>query len=201
MSLLSLIISLLALALSALTAWLTLIRRGTVRMTKPTVIYFGPDGNREQRYGKVFLRTLLYASSTRGRIVESMHVRLRRGESTQTFNVWVYGDRELSRGSGLFVGQNGVTANHHFLPPLDGDTFVFTAGEYALDVFASLVGSAQTLQLFSTILTVTPEMAAALQEEVNGLYFDWGPESSRYYAHIRPRPRLELPPFLRDLAG
>src|SRR2546427_296072 len=37
-------ISLAALAASGLTAWLTLFRRGTVYMTRPTVIFFGPDG-------------------------------------------------------------------------------------------------------------------------------------------------------------
>jgi hypothetical protein len=74
-------------------------RRGTVRMTAPTVIFFGPDGGpSEDRKlsAKVFLRTLLYSTSKRGRIVESMYVRLRRGESAQTFNIWVYGDTTLA---------------------------------------------------------------------------------------------------------
>jgi hypothetical protein len=39
----SLAISTLSLAVSAVTAWLTLFRRGTVKMTQPTVIFFGPD--------------------------------------------------------------------------------------------------------------------------------------------------------------
>jgi|HubBroStandDraft_4_1064222.scaffolds.fasta_scaffold226960_2 hypothetical protein len=41
---LALVVSFLALAVSALTAWLTLLRKGEIRMTRPTVIYFGPDG-------------------------------------------------------------------------------------------------------------------------------------------------------------
>jgi hypothetical protein len=42
------IISCLALFISGLTAWLTLLRKGTVRMTQPTVVYFGPDGGHEK---------------------------------------------------------------------------------------------------------------------------------------------------------
>jgi hypothetical protein len=40
---LSITISILALSLSVLTARLTLFRQGTVKMTQPTVIFFGPD--------------------------------------------------------------------------------------------------------------------------------------------------------------
>ncbi|HEV3510866.1 MAG TPA: hypothetical protein VGS05_04120 [Candidatus Sulfotelmatobacter sp.] len=39
----SVTISILALSVSAITAWLTLFRRGTIKITQPTVIYFGPD--------------------------------------------------------------------------------------------------------------------------------------------------------------
>ncbi len=39
-------ISTLALIVSALTAWFTLLRKGDLRMTLPTVVFFGPDGGR-----------------------------------------------------------------------------------------------------------------------------------------------------------
>lgn len=41
LSIIGLVISVLALGLSGTTAWLTLLRRGRVRMTQPTLIYFG----------------------------------------------------------------------------------------------------------------------------------------------------------------
>src|SRR5205085_1280179 len=107
-------------------AWLTLFRRGIVKMTQPTVIFFGPDMGSEP---KVFLRTLFYSTARRGQIVESMFVRVRRFESSQTFNIWVYGDKSLTRGSGLYVGQEGVTCNHHFLLPKDVAQYEFLAGE------------------------------------------------------------------------
>lgn len=78
-------ISVLALCISAVTAWLTLFRRGTVKMTQPTVIFFGPDSETQP---KVFLRTLLFATSKRGRVVQSMHIALSRSETHQNFNIW-----------------------------------------------------------------------------------------------------------------
>src|SRR4051812_21290578 len=98
----SIAVSVIALGISATTAWLTLFRRGTVRMTQPTVIFFGPDMSRnreETPLPKVYLRTLLFSTSKRGRIIESMHVALARNETLQTFNVWVHGDEKLVRGS------------------------------------------------------------------------------------------------------
>jgi hypothetical protein len=41
----AIVISLLSLLVSVTTAWLTLFRRGTVKMTQPTMIYFGPDAS------------------------------------------------------------------------------------------------------------------------------------------------------------
>jgi hypothetical protein len=82
------LISFCALAISSVTAWLTLFRKGRLRMTRPTVTFFGPDGPPSQGSGlKVFLRTLLYSTAKRAHIVEGMFVTLRRGESVQTFHI------------------------------------------------------------------------------------------------------------------
>jgi hypothetical protein len=188
----SLAISVLSLAISSVTAWLTFFRRGTVKMTQPTVIFFGADTPRAHdgaHLPKVYLRTLLFSTSKRGRIVESMHVALSRNETHQNFNVWVYGEREkLVRGSGLFVGETGIAANHHFLTPKDGNSFRFTEGHYKLDIFARLLGDKKPIMLFSQELDISREIAVALEEAGAGLYFDWGPDSSRYIPHIDKRP-------------
>jgi hypothetical protein len=184
---LSLTISVLALAVSTVTAWLTLFRRGTVKMTQPTVIFFGPDirAQGDTPLQKVYLRTLLFSTSKRGRVIESMHVALSRNETQQNFNIWVYGERgELVRGSGLFVGETGVAANHHFLTPKDGSSFHFTEGHYRLEVFAHLIGDKRPVSLFSQALEITRDKAIALEERNAGLYFDWGPDSSRYLPHV-----------------
>src|SRR5438270_567542 len=139
-----------ALAVSAATAWLTLFRRGRLRMTQPTVVFFGPDGgtsNRQPR-PKVFLRALLFSTSKRGRVIESLHVRLSRGETRQNFNIWVYGDEKLVRGSGLFVGESGVASNHHFLLPEDAPRYTFLPGTYVLEIFARILGEKAHRLLF-----------------------------------------------------
>jgi len=200
--LISVTISVLALSVSAVTAWLTLFRRGTVRMTQPTVIYFGPDTPRsrdESPLPKIYLRTLLFATSKRGRVVESMHVALSRNETHQNFNIWVYGDERLVRGSGLFVGEAGISANHHFLTPLDGSPFRFTEGRYRMQVFAQLLGNRERTMLFTQTLEISREMAAQLAEPDCGLYFDWGPDSSRYLPHVDKRPPLPNEDFLEML--
>lgn len=194
-------ISILALSVSAVTAWLTLFRKGTVKMTQPTVIFFGPDSGRdnESPKPKVYLRTLLFATSRRGRVIESMYVALSRNETRQNFNIWVYGNGKLARGSGLFVGWTGVEANHHFLMPRDGSTFHFTEGHYRMDVFAKLLGNRGQTLLLSQTLEIPRETAALLEKPDAGLYFDWGPDSSRYLHFVDRHPVAPDPDTLLEL--
>src|SRR5438105_4780334 len=169
----SVTISVLALCMSATTAWLTLFRRGTVKMTQPTVIFFGPDSPRSHDDApspKIYLRFLLFSTSKRGRIIESMHVGLSRNETLQNFNIWVYGNEKLVRGSGLFVGETGVAANHHFLAPKDGSSFCFTEGMYRLNVFARLLGDRNRKLLFTQTLEITREVALSLEDPHTGVY-------------------------------
>jgi len=188
---LALTVSVLALAVSTVTAWLTLFRRGTVQMTQPTVIFFGPDMPRSRQRNpksKIYLRTLLFATSKRGRIIESMHVALTRSETHQNFNIWVHGETgKLVRGSGLFVGDTGVSANHHFLAPEDVH-FQWLAGHYHLSVHAKLLGDKAPKVLFTQVLEITRDLAVQLEQPGAGLYFDWGPDSARYLPHIDERP-------------
>jgi len=204
---LALIVSCLALVVSTTTAWLTLFRKGTIRMTQPTVIFFGPDGSGRPGHSpspKVFLRTLLVSTSKRGRVIESMYVSLTRNESHQSFGVWVHGDERLTRGSGLFVGETGVAANHHFMmPPDDGQSFVFSTGLYRLDVYAKLLGDRSNALLFSQQLELQSDQATALKNLETGVYFDWGQESQRYLAHVdqRPAPSSREDPPLDQLSA
>jgi hypothetical protein len=153
-------------------------------MTRPTTIFFGPDG-KDGGDPKVYLRTLLFSTSQRGQVIESMHVRLYRGESVQTFNIWIYGGRgELVRGSGLYVGKEGVSYNHHFLVPKDGTSYKFLSGKYKLEVYASLLNK-KPVKMFAVDLEVNESQAAKLKESRYGLYFDWGPESAKYHPYLR----------------
>ncbi len=190
MSTVSLLISGLALCISLVTAWVTLFRRGELKMTQPTVIYFGPDADQPDGKNpppKVYLRTLLFSTGKRGRMIESLHVRIARGETAQNFNIWVYGEEKLSRGSGLFVGEEGITSNHHFLAPADGSTFQFIAGEYQIEILAKVMGKSQRIKLWSQHLVIESEHASALQTPGAGLYFDWGADSGKYVPHIKKK--------------
>src|SRR5688572_16872255 len=180
-------ISALALAISGLTAWLTLFRAGQLRMTQPTVIFFGPDGGRndgEKPRLKVFLRTLLYSSARTGQTVESIHVNLQRGESKQNFSIWVDGDDRLARGSGLHVGHQGVAGNHHFLLPEDGADFRLLAGQYNVRVFAKRVSDWAPRELAHLVLSISESQAKDLMKDDAGIYFDWGPDQQAYHSHV-----------------
>jgi hypothetical protein len=95
-------ISVFALIVSGTTLWLSHLRRGNLKMTRPTVVFFGPDGN-EGGIPKVFLRTLLYSTGKRGIVLEHLFIRLRRGETQQNFNIWVYGEKDLGHVDKFFI--------------------------------------------------------------------------------------------------
>ncbi len=184
-------ISGLALAVSAVTAWLTFFRSGNLRMTQPTFVYFGPDGGRregEAPHLKVLLRTLLYSTSRRGQTLESMHVNLERAESKQNFSIWVYGDDRLARGSGLHVGADGVACDHHFLLPENGTGFRLLSGQYTVRVYAKRVSDREPRLLTRIVLAISDSQAKELAKDDDaGIYFDWGPDQQAYHAHVRIR--------------
>ncbi len=192
-------ISALAFLVSIFTAWFTLSRRGDLKMTQPTVVFFGPDGGRsegEKPRLKVFLRMLLYSTSRRGQTVESMHVSLQRAESKQNFSIWVYGDDRLARGSGIYVGPDGVACNHHFLLPEDGADFKLLPGQYLVRVHAKRVSDKEPLQLAQVSLTISESQAQELKNADAGIYFDWGPDQQAYHAHVEIKKPKPLPPWL-----
>lgn len=196
-------ISGIALIVSIVNAWLTLLRTGDLRMTQPTVVFFGPDGGRgdgEKPRLKVFLRTLLYSTSRRGQTVESMHVSLQRAESKQNFSIWVYGDDHLARGSGIHVGLDGVACNHHFLLPEDGADFKLLPGRYTVRVFAKRVLDREPRQLAELALSISESQAKELDNDNAGIYFDWGPDQEAYHAHVEIRKLSPLPPWLLEAA-
>ena len=190
-----------ALAVSMVTAWITLFRRGTLKMTQPTTVMFGPDGRHHEGEPKIFLRSLLYSTAKRGHVIENMFARLSRGEQRQSFPIWVLGDERLSRGSGIFVGEQGVVRDHHFLLPPDTEKYLFKAGEYRLEVFARLVGRNEAKALWSNSLTITDSDAAKLAQPNNAIYFDWGPDSNRYIPNIRSKPPKLMPNAMLELFG
>ncbi len=192
---LPLLISLGALAVSSWTLWATLLKRGTVKMTRPTVIYLGPDAS-DDKAPKVFLRFLLYATSRRGRVLQSLYVRLRSPEATQAFPIWVYGDEKLTRGSGLFVGPQGVATNHHFLLSGRNERFQFNEGPTEIEVLAFLVGDGKERSLGKWSVEVTAEHVGVLSNGLAGVYFDWGGDHRAYTSKVDEKPSTARTPDL-----
>jgi len=176
-----------ALLISLWTFWLSRVKKGTIKMTRPTVIFFGPDGVGKE-HKKVFIRTLLYSTADRGIYIQNMYIRLQRGESYQNFNVWVYDNNGLVRGSGLFVDKSGIACNHHFLLPRDGSHFEFVPGEYLLQVFVETVDK-DPVKLFEQKLSVSEKHEEAMNLKKVGVYFDWAPNSQSYFAHVDTEPK------------
>jgi hypothetical protein len=116
-----------------------------------------------------------------------MFVKLRRGESVQNFNIGVYGEGLLARGSGLLIIENGATFNHHFLLPKDGTSFEFLSGEYSVETYASLVGKPVPMLLNKIHLTVTEQQACAMKNGGVCLFYDWEPDSKTYHSHLDQR--------------
>lgn len=170
-----------ALVVSVTTLWVTHLRRGTIRMTRPSQFYFGADGTELHPAGppKVYFRALLYSTSRRGRVLENMWITLRRGETTQTFNIWVYGEKELQRGAGLFVGDSGLVTSHHFLLPAN-ETFDFIPGEYHMRVFAQITGDCHPIELATQTLALSPGDCAGFSKGSGGVYFDRSVTSQGY---------------------
>lgn len=175
-----------ALAISGITAWLTLFRPGKLKMTRPTTIFFGPD---DHEFPKIFLRTLLYSTSKQPKIIENMFVKIRNAEGNRSFNIWVYGEtKALSRGSGLRVSDEGIVCNHHFLLPKNGPAFEFTPCDYTVEVYATLASKQQGLLLSTINLSVSEAEANAMKANEVGLYFDWEPDTQRYQTHLDRKP-------------
>ena len=121
-------------------------------------------------------------------MVESMYARLTCGGVTQVLGFWGYGPaKELAAGGGLFVGQTGVSANHHFVLSVHHTGYEFVAGDYAIQVFAREAGrSAETL-LSEFDITLRPEHEHALAQRL-GVMFELEPDSQSYLGHTKERP-------------
>ena len=155
-------------------------------MTRPTLIFFGPDGV-GHNHKKIYVRTLLYSTADKGNYIQNMFIRLQRGEAIQNFNVWVYGDKELARGSGLFISKNGLSCNHHFLLPKDGVQYDFLHGEYVMQVFVECVNKPPR-KIFEQTLMITPIQYEQMKTKKTGIFYDWAPNTQNYFSHIDNGP-------------
>jgi hypothetical protein len=183
------LLAILSFIVSIFTLWLVYFNKGKVKITKPTQIFFGRDGNSPHK--KVFIRTLLYSTADRGQYIENMYVTLTRNKEKQNFNIWVYGDNHegLHRGSGLYVGKSGIASNHHFLILEDKNNFKYTEGEYILDVYIELVNT-KPIKIYSQKLYIDNQQSLELLNNYTGIYFDWNPDKQTYDTKVDKKPGI-----------
>lgn len=170
-----------SIALSIFTLWITLWHRGKITATRPTIVVFAFEGMRKEE-PKIFLRTLLRSSSKNGEVVESLFVRVKVNGLSQTFSTWAYGDNGIVRGSGLFVGEQGVEKYHHFIIPRSVKDFQFIPGTYEIEILAVI--REKSIKLYLLTVELPKEMVAILNNGVLGVYFDWDPEQGKYNSYV-----------------
>ncbi|EQD27020.1 hypothetical protein B1A_04303 [mine drainage metagenome] len=185
---LSPIVSTVALAVSLFTLWFTVLRRGTVRSTHPSFIAFRYDfvGKRVPQ-AKIFFRALLFSTGKRGQVIESLFLRVREGSRQSEFSFWGLGDKDIIRGSGLFVPETGVATNHHFNPVDPEAMFLFSGGSYSLELVAKLVGRERLVSLWNVALEMPAGVFGPTIARETAVFYSWSPEQRRYVASIENR--------------
>jgi hypothetical protein len=188
MQLLSTAVSVVALAVSLFALWFGVLHRGKVCSTHPVFIAVSYDFvGKKFPQAKIFLRSLLYSTGKRGRVIESLFLRVKEGQRFVEFSFWGYGDKDLVRGSGLFVSEEGIATNHHFNPLKAKEPFIFSGGSYRLELMAKLVGRKSLASLWTIELAVPDNIFGSTIAKDNVIYFNWSPEQNKYLASVEKR--------------
>jgi hypothetical protein len=188
-ALISLIVSALALLVSFGSYWASHWKQGQVLMTKPTIFFFGWDGI-TTRTPKIFMRCLLFSTAQTGRILENLYLNVTGPNQNYCFDFWGHtvGDSNfLTKGSGLFIGQVGVSANHHFNPEKSiASNVIFSAGKYEIEVMCRQFGDTTDRKLGRFELELESHMSNLLE---NGSQVLWSlnPNSQSYRSEVSPR--------------
>jgi hypothetical protein len=182
----AIVISVASLLLSSYAIWVAQFNRGRLKMTQPTLLCMKREfpGARP----KIFLRTCLFTTGTKGHVIENMFLNVRQGYGSYRFDFWGHTeDHKLTLGSGLYVGSTGVASDHHFNPREgSGDDFLFVDGEYFIEVFATIVGHKKSEKLLDLKFTVDGLQAAELiQIPTRELYLLWNADTRSYDGHVR----------------
>ena len=181
-------VSVIALVVSLFTMWFTILRRGTVRSTHPSFIAFRYDFvGKTMPQAKIFFRALLFSTGKRGQVIESLFLRVHEGARQAEFSFWGHGDKDLIRGSGLFVPDTGVATNHHFNSVNAETFFQFSPGSYTLELVAKLIGDDHLHSLWNVTLEMPSEAFGAVIDGETAVYYNWSPESRRYVSSIERR--------------
>ena len=120
-------------------------------------------------------------------MIENLHLKVSQAGLKKTFPIWVYGETQLFRGSGLYVGHQGVTYNHHFLLNKQDDLEILP-GNLKLELFAKTKSQKEPSSIWKENIEITEAQAVSIANGNTGLYFDWDPENNIYSPHLDHRP-------------
>jgi hypothetical protein len=188
---LSPVISVIALIVSLFTAWFTILRRGSLRSTHPSLLAFcyeiGPGES--VPLAKIFLRTLLFSTGKRGHVIEGLFLSVQEGSRQEEFAFWGHGETSnLVRGSGLFIPETGIGTNHHLNPVRHDVVFRFSQGTYKLELFAKLIGRESPVSLWRIEVDLPDGPFSSTIARDTMVFFNWSLEHRRNVASVQSRP-------------
>jgi hypothetical protein len=160
-------------------------------MTRPTLLCL----KREIPGGlpKIFLRTCLLTTGSKGQVIESMFLRVWQAQGEFTFDFWGHTmeNGRLTLGSGLAVAPAGVASDHHFNPRQGSSIdFLYVNGDYQIDVFATIVGQRKPKLLHRVSFFVDSNQSAELiQIPSREMYLLWNADTGSYDGHVRHENR------------
>lgn len=182
------IISIIALSLSLFTLWFTILRRGSVRSTHPSFVAIRYDFvGKKVPQAKIFFRALLFSTGKRGQVVESLFLRVGNGSRQEEFSFWGHGDKDLIRGSGLFIPETGLVTNHHFNPVATDHLFLFSEGLYSLELVAKVVGKESLISLWNVQVEMPAGVFGSNIVQEKAVFYSWSPEQKCYITTIENR--------------
>ena len=184
----TIVMSAAALMFSGYALWATHLNRGRLKMTQPTLVCLKRD--LPSNVPKIFLRTLMFTTGTKGHVVESLFLRVHDKFGPHVFDIWGHTDNgKLTLGSGLFVGSTGVACDHHFNPRPHSTNFLFVDGAYRIEVFAAVVGKSKPRKLMEVSFDVTGQESVELMQIFNReLYLQWNAEDRVYEGQLQRPP-------------
>ena len=187
LAIVSVCIAVISLLVSIAVAWFTH-RRGKLCCTRPVFLALKYDHADGVPWPKIFLRALLFSTGKRGLVVESLWLRARDSAGClEEFSFWGYGDKDLVRGSGLFVPEVGSVTNHHFNPLGRDSTFRFHGGPLHLELVAKVLGCAVPVSLWHGTVDLPTGAFEGEGSYDTAVWLNWSPQRKRYIASIETR--------------
>ncbi len=97
----------------------------------------------------------------------------------------------MSRGSGIYIGQDGVVCDHHFLLPKDCNSYEFSPGSYNIEIYFLILGLKKYFLVKTLKLTLSHKHVKDIREG-KMIFFDWAPNTKTYYASVHDSRKQKI---------